>query len=181
MYGSRLWELVYAKGTGTPDLYAYSDASFVTHPDGKSHMGFCIGYGSNSGFFFARSAKQKLVTLSSTESETYSATETTKDVVYFRNVLHELGFPTSKPTSVKVDNQSLIALATKFSGNHKRVRHFLSRINYLIEQVDGKIITLDYIDTKINTADQLTKPLAEPAFLLARQRLMGPQRSRVNS
>jgi hypothetical protein len=118
LYGSRQWELVYAKGTGTPDLYAYSDASFVTHPDGKSHMGFCIGYGSNSGFFFARSAKQKLVTLSSTESETYSATETTKDVVYFRNVLNELGFPTSKPPSVKVDNQSLIALATKFSGNH---------------------------------------------------------------
>jgi hypothetical protein len=181
LYGSRQWELVYAKGTGAPDLYAYSDASFVTHPDGKSHMGFCIGYGSNSGFFFARSAKQKLVTLSSTESETYSATETAKDVVYFRNVLTELGFPTSKPTSIKVDNQSLIALATKFSGNHKRVRHFLSRINYLIEQVDGKIITLDYVDTKLNTADQLTKPLAEPAFLLARQRLMGPQRSRLNS
>ncbi len=87
---------------------------------------FCIGYGSNSGFFFARSAKQKLVTLNSTESETYSATETAKDIVYFRNVLTELGFPTSTPTSIKVDNQSLIALAKKFSGNHKRVRHFLS-------------------------------------------------------
>jgi len=143
-------------------------------------MGFCIAYGSNSGFFFSRSAKQKLVTLSSTESETYSATETAKDVVYFRNVLEELGFPTIKPTSIKVDNQSLIALATKFSGNHKRVRHFLSRINYLIEQVDGKVITLDYIDTKLNTADQLTKPLSEPAFVLARQRLMGPQRNRIN-
>jgi hypothetical protein len=143
-------------------------------------MGFCIGYGSNSGFFFSRSAKQKLVTLSSTESETYSATETAKDVVYFRNVLEELGFPTIKPTSIKVDNQSLIALATKFSGNHKRVRHFLSRINYLIEQVDGKVITLDYVDTKLNTADQLTKPLSEPAFVLARQRLMGPQRNRTN-
>jgi hypothetical protein len=53
LYGSRYWELVYAKGSGTPDLYAYSDASFVTHPDGKSHMGFCIGYGSNSDFFFS--------------------------------------------------------------------------------------------------------------------------------
>jgi hypothetical protein len=74
-------------------------------------MGFCIGYGSNSGFFFARSAKQKLVTLSSTESETYSATETVIDIVYFLNVLTELGFPTSTPTSIKVDNQSLIALA----------------------------------------------------------------------
>ena len=61
LYGSRNWELVYSKGSGSPDLYAYSDASFVTHPDGKSHMGFCIGYGSNSGFFFSRSAKQKLV------------------------------------------------------------------------------------------------------------------------
>jgi len=137
-------------------------------------MGFCIGYGSDSGFFYARSAKQKMVTLSSTESETYSAVEAAKDILYFRNVLAELGFATNSPSSIKVDNKSLIELATRFSGNHKRVRHFLVRIHFLMEQVNAKTITLDYVDTTANTADQLTKPLTGTAFV--RQSLMGPQR-----
>ena len=96
-------------------------------------MGFCIGYGSKSGFFYARSAKQKMVTLSSTESEAYTAVEATKDIIYFRNVLAELGFPIASPSPLLVDNKSLIELATRFSGNHKRVRHFLVRIHFLME------------------------------------------------
>jgi hypothetical protein len=176
LYQTRHLELVYAKGTGSPEIYAYSDASFISHSDGKSHMGFCIGYGSNSGFFYARSAKQKMVTLSSTESETYSAVEAAKDILYFRNVLTELGFTVDSPSSIKVDNKSLIELATRFSGNHKRVRHFLVRIHFLMEQVNAKTITLDYVDTTANTADQLTKPLTGTAFVGGRQSLMGPQR-----
>jgi len=177
LYQTRHLELVYSKGTGSPSLYAYSDASFISHSDGKSHMGFCIGYGSNSGFFYARSAKQKMVTLSSTESETYSAVETAKDIIYFRNVLTELGFPLNSPSSIRVDNKSLIELATRFSGNHKRVRHFLVRIHFLMEQVKTKTITMDYVDTTANTADQLTKPLTGSAFVQGRQVLMGPQRA----
>jgi len=177
LYQTKHLELVYSKGTGSPELYAYSDASFISHSDGKSHMGFCIGYGSNSGFFYARSAKQKMVTLSSTESETYSAVETAKDLLYFRNVLTELGFAVDSPSSIKVDKKSLIELATRFSGNHKRVRHFLVRIHFLMEQVQAKTITMDYVDTTANTADQLTKPLTGVAFVRGRHSLMGPQRA----
>jgi hypothetical protein len=172
-------ELVYSKGTGAPALYAYSDASFISHSDGKSHMGFCIGYGSKSGFFYARSAKQKMVTLSSTESEAYTAVEATKDIIYFRNVLAELGFPLTSPSSLLVDNKSLIELATRFSGNHKRVRHFLVRIHFLMEQVNEKTIAMEYVDTTANTADQLTKPLTGAPFISGRQSLMGPQRTKA--
>jgi hypothetical protein len=178
---TRYLELVYSKGTGVPSLYAYSDASFISHSDGKSHMGFCIGYGSKSGFFYARSAKQKMVTLSSTESEAYTAVEATKDIIYFRNVLAELGFPITSPSPLWVDNKSLIELATRFSGNHKRVRHFLVRIHFLMEQVNEKTISMEYVDTTANTADQLTKPLTGTPFLLGRQSLMGPQRTKATT
>ena len=179
LYETRHLELVYSKGTGSPSLYAYSDASFISHSDGKSHMGFCIGYGSTSGFFYARSAKQKMITLSSTESETYSAVEATKDLLYFRSVLTELGFPLDSPSSIRVDNKSLIELATSFSGNHKRVRHFLVRIHFLMEQVKDKTITMDYVDTAENIADQLTKPITGSAFVRGRESLMGPQRVKL--
>ena len=119
-----------------------------------------------------------MVTLSSTESEAYTAVEATKDVIYFRNVLAELGFPVTSPSPLLVDNKSLIELATRFSGNHKRVRHFLVRIHFLMEQVKDGIISMQYVDTTANIADQLTKPLTGSSFLLSRQSLMGPQRAK---
>jgi hypothetical protein len=45
-----------------------------------------------------------------------------------------------------------------------------------MEQFNAKTITLDYVDTTANTADQLTKPLTGAAFVRGRQSLMGPQR-----
>ena len=36
-----------------------------------------------------------MVTLTSTEAETYAAVEATKDIVYFRAILKELGVPSS--------------------------------------------------------------------------------------
>ncbi len=103
--------------------------------------------------------------------------EATKDIIYFRNVLAELGFPLPSPSPLLVDNKSLIELATRFSGNHKRVRHFLVRIHFLMEQVKEKTISMEYVDTAANTADQLTKPLTGTPFLVGRQGLMGPQRT----
>jgi len=92
------YELVYRgadkrQATTMARLYAWSDAAFLTHQDSKSHSGICFSFGEDTGVFHARSQKQQMVTLSSTESETYSAVEATKDIVYFRGLLKELGFP----------------------------------------------------------------------------------------
>jgi hypothetical protein len=45
-----------------------------------------------------------------------------------------------------------------------------------MEQVANKTITMDYVDTTANIADQLTKPLTGTAFVAGRANLMGPQR-----
>ena len=80
-------ELVYAAGSSaTADaiftLYAWSDAAYLTHKDSKSHSGTCFAYGDEpTGKFYAASQKQKTTTLSSTESETYAATEAAKDII----------------------------------------------------------------------------------------------------
>ena len=113
--------------------------------------------------------------MSSTEAELYAAVEATKDVVWLRHLLEEIGFPQHHPTKVYVDNESLITLASQFSGNHKRVKHFLVKINFLISMVDDGVVVFEKVDTLLNPADLLTKPLGPREFLPKRQRIVGLQ------
>jgi hypothetical protein len=178
------YELVYTKAD--PDacdtvarLFAYSDAAYLTHRDSKSHSGICFSYGSsNSGMFYSRSSKQSVVATSSTEAELCSAVECTKEALYFRDLLHELGFTQLQPTIIYTDSSSLITLATKFSGHHRKVKHFLMRLNFLIEQVQQQHIQFQHMATKELTSDILTKPLVGAAFERHRDSLLGSQRKR---
>jgi hypothetical protein len=66
-------------------LFCDVDAAYGTHPDSKSHTGYCFGLGdTENGMFFSRTVKQQNVTLSSTEAENAAAVEATKEVVWFR-------------------------------------------------------------------------------------------------
>ena len=90
----------------------------------------------NTGVFHARSQKQKMVTLSSTEAEVYAAIECTKDIIFFRDLLKEIGHEQLAPTTPHVDNKSAIALSQPLTGEHRKVRHFMTRLRFLIEQVE---------------------------------------------
>jgi len=155
-------------------LMAWSDASYATHSDGKSHSGYGFTFdGTESGLFFSRSTKQSNVTLSSTEAELYAAVEAAKDIIWFRELLSEIGFPQAAPTTIWVDNASLITLASEFSGNHKRVKHFLVRLNFLIDQVNLGTIAFKWVNTDANSVDGLTKPLGPIQHQPKRALLLG--------
>jgi hypothetical protein len=68
---------------------------------------------------------------------------------------------------------SMMTLASEYSGNHKRVKHFLVRLNFLIEQVALKVVSMGKIDTDLNTADAMTKPLGPTSFIAHRVGLLG--------
>ena len=161
-------------------LVAWSDASYATHSDGRSHSGYGFTAQDNeSGLFYSRSRKQSNITLSSTEAELYAAVEAAKDILWFRDILAEIGLPQEAPTVLYVDNASLITLASAFSGNHKRVKHFLVRLNFLIEQVDNGTLLFAKVHTGKNVVDGLTKPLGPTEMLPKRDGLMGvPSTSR---
>jgi hypothetical protein len=157
-------------------LLAYSDAAFIAHKDSKSHSGLHFTLGSETGVFHARSQKQKIVTLSSTEAEVYAAIECTKDIIYFRDLLKEMGYPQLSPTPLYLDNKSAITLGQEFSGQHKKVRHFMSRLRFLIDQVQAKVVKLEHLEGEAHPSDVLTKPKPRPGHERNTQDLMGPQR-----
>ena len=69
--------------------------------------------------------------------------EATKDILWIRNryLLEEIGFPQLGPTILKVDNSGAVTIASKYSGNHKRINHFIIKVHFMIEQVNnlGKV------------------------------------------
>jgi hypothetical protein len=71
------------------------------------------------------------------------------------------------------DNASMITLANDYSGNHKRVKHYLTRINFMIEQVRLGVVSPEHVYTTINVADMLTKALGPIDFLRLRPHLLG--------
>ena len=138
----------------------------------------CFSYGTApTGAFFSQSRKQTTVATSSTEAEVNAAFEASKYVTYFRDLLSELGYPQVRPTKIWVDNMSLITLATKFSGSTKNVKHFMMRVNFLIEKVAAGVIKLDYINTLENHSDMLTKPLGCAQTMKHTASLLGQQRT----
>ena len=88
-------------------------------------------------------------------------------------MLAELGFPQFHPTPLYIDNKSTITLGSNFSGNHKRVRHYMARINFLLELVDKKFIELRYLPGISHPADVLTKPKPRASHEEGRDALLG--------
>jgi hypothetical protein len=147
------------------------DAAHATHPDSRSHIGLCFSFPGLGAMFYYSSKKSLRVVLESTQAETDAAVEGTKEIIYFRQLLLELGFPQEEPTIIYADNTSIITLATDFSGNHKRVN--ITRINFLIEQVRDRVVFFTHVGTKDNVADILTKLLGPIDFLRLLPRLLG--------
>ena len=154
-------------------LHCYVDAAFSCHTDSKSHTGYCFALGGIGGMFYSKSFKQDNTTLSSTEAENAAAVDAAKEVQWFRDLLNELGFPQAEPTVVFADNSSMITLAQNFSGNHKRVKHYLRRINFLIELIKTNVIRFIHVSSENNVADILTKPLGPQQFVRLRDILLG--------
>ena len=165
-----------AEATAATRLYCYVDAAFSCHSDSKSHTGYCFSLGDLGGMFYSKSFKQDNTTLSSTESENAAAVEAAKEIIWFRSLLNELGFSQLEPTIVFADNSSMITLAQDFSGNHKRVKHYLRRINFLIELIKTNVIHFTHVATENNIADILTKPLGPHQFIQLRGILLGYDR-----
>src|SRR5271154_1801352 len=109
------------------------------------------------------SKRQATVALSSTEAEYMALTQATKEAIWLRTLLDELGFKQHDATTLFEDNQSCIAL-TKNPIHHACTKHIDIQHHFVHEKVESADITLTYLSTDEMIADALTKPLAHPKF-----------------
>ena len=99
--------------------------------------------------------------------------ECAKDVVYYRGVMAELHLDQVEPTPLYNDNKSAITLATRYSGQNKRVRYMMTKINWLMEKTREQVYNLVYMASDTLPSDFGTKRLQPSAFQSLRTKVMG--------
>jgi hypothetical protein len=96
-------------------------------------------------------------------AEYTAVSEALKDVIWLRNLLTEIELEPRGPTTMFQDNQGTIA----FSKNprvHKRTKHIDVKHHMIREHIEEGIIIVEYVESKFNKADLLTKALAKSLF-----------------
>jgi hypothetical protein len=130
-------------------VMGYTDASFQTDKDdSKSQSGFVFTL--NGGAVSWKSSKQDTVTYSTMEAEYIAASEATKEGVWMRKFLIELGvFPNaSSPLNLYCDNNGAIVQA-KEPRNHQKNKHVLRKFHLIREFVRWGEIKICKIHTDL--------------------------------
>ena len=142
---------------------AYIDAAYGVHQDsGKSHTGCAVVLG-EAGPTFAKSAKQKIVTKSSTEAELVGLSDTASQAIHLRNLIIAQGYDLG-PAVIYQDNLSCMALIKRGGPGSERSRHIHIRHFWLSEKVTEGEVELQHLGTEDMFANILTKPVQGAQF-----------------
>ena len=139
----------------------YSDASFANDcDDTRSQSGYVFIL--NGGAVCWRSFKQSTTADSTTQSEVMAAAEASKEGVWIKKFIEELGVvPSSEgPLELFCDNSGAIAQIKEPKAHHK-IKHMDRKYFVIRDFIDEGRIKLLKVDTDSNTADPLTKPLSQ--------------------
>jgi len=98
------------------------------------------------------------VTTSTTEAEYIGLSYASKEAVWIRRFLEQLGYRQQEPITIYGDSQSAIA-SVRNPEFHTRTKHIDVAIHYIRELVEDSLVDIQYISTKEMLADVLTKPL----------------------
>ena len=162
LQGTKDHKLTYRKNPSRPYMQIYCDADYANGNDSKSISGVITFHRGNAIDWCSRA--QQSVAASTCEAEVLAIKEGMQDAVYYRTLLCELtGVDDLDPVDMFNDNQSALRTIDN-GGSFAANRHYITRINFIRDYVEGGHADLDYIPTKEMLADGLTKALPESTF-----------------
>ena len=169
LYGSRDLGIVLRPGDGPYRVIGSADAAFGVHQDGKSHSGLVIALG--EGPVFVRSAKQKIVTKSSTEAELVSLSDGCSQVIWSRDFVLGQGYGIG-PATIYQDNMSTIAMVENGRPTSDRTRHINVRYFFVSDRVSSGEVNIVHLPSQEMSSDFLSKPKVGQEFLYLRAKLL---------
>ncbi|XP_039310741.1 secreted RxLR effector protein 161-like [Solenopsis invicta] len=154
--------IVYNRMTSKPNqLIAYSDADYASCLDTRKSTSGVILMLNDGPIIW--SSRKHIVATSTTDAEYVAAYDATKEVVWSRQLLKDIGVEQFEPTTLFCDN----AATQKLIENpifHRKSKHVDIKFHYTRELVKQKQIKIQHVSTQSQLADILTKPLARGKF-----------------
>jgi hypothetical protein len=145
------------------DCYACSDSDFAQDRVERRSTGAYI-FMLNGGPISWSSKKQSIIATSSTEAEYLALYQTIKEALWIRRLFKDIGWSDGqKPTTVFEDNAGAIQLATT-NEYRPRTKHIDVQAYRIREEVQEGHVSVQYLETALNIADLLTKPLSSAIF-----------------
>jgi hypothetical protein len=99
--------------------------------------------------------KQPTIALSTTEAEYMATNQCTKEAIWLRKLMVDVGLVQDGATSIMCDNQGCIALA-KNPTHHFHTKHIDIQHHFIREKLESGEIGLKYCPTQDMVADELT-------------------------
>ena len=157
----------YRANDGGLHINAYSDSNFASgSPKFKSTSGGVMCLASGPVIWIAR--KQSVVAMSTTEAEYIAASTMSREIIWVRMFLQEIGYPCIEPTILRVDNRGAIQLA-KYPSSSRSTKHIKIHYHFIRHQIEAKEIDVQYISTDYQLADLFTKCLPCERFHFLRK------------
>ncbi|GJV23923.1 dual specificity protein phosphatase PHS1 isoform X2, partial [Tanacetum coccineum] len=177
--GREHWEAVkrilrYIKGTSDVALCFGDSDLIVTGYVDSDYAGDLDGSKSTTGHVFTLSGGtvswvlklQSVVAMSTTEAEYVAAAQASKEAVWLKMLLEELGHAQEKIT-IFCDNQSALYLARNPTF-HSKTKHIRVQYHFVSEKVEEGTVDMRKIHTDDNVADYLTKAINCDKFIWCR-------------
>eukprot|EP00253_Pinus_taeda_P020951 PITA_20951 len=168
-YANAVGNLMYVMVSTRPDIsHAVGVVSRFMAKSGirnlaSSEMGASISKRAQSGAISWMSKLQETVVLSTTEAEYIVASDASKEAIWLKGLLDEIG-RTQEKVILLCDSQSAIHLATN-PAYHSRTKHIDVRYHFLRHVIDGGKVALQKVHTRENYADIFTNPVIEEKLL----------------
>ena len=185
LYSTRKRKLTFSRTSAPFELTGYCDANYGDERDSgeqvddkwKSQGGYLLFVG--DCLVSWRSRRHKSRCLSSMEAEYMEASEASKEVIFFRELMKDVDCEMSAPTVLYEDNKACMAFS-KNNTNHDRSKHIDIRAYALRDTVRNGVIELVHIDTKNQLADMLTKHQRKAIFIDHVERIFSAQAPKFN-
>jgi hypothetical protein len=118
-----------------------------------------------------KSKLQQKIGMSATEAEVIAASDCCREVVWLRNLLHEMSLLAPGPTIVREDNSGCLLIAKRSTAGG-RTKHITLRDRYVQECSTDGTVMLEKIASEENVADIFTKPLERVLFKRHMKKMM---------
>jgi hypothetical protein len=148
-------------------LFSSSDSAHGLFLNGKSSTAFFLSIGEHNAPFVCSAKSQSSVATCPMTAEYYAAGSTCAEIIHYRQLSGDLGWPIHEATDLSVDNKTAINLANAPEVSRKS-RHIFVKHHWIRELVATGLIRLVHISTTLMRANVLTKYLPPRQFFMQR-------------